>query len=131
LHLIASLNPRDSWHTAAIEAEDRLGEAVLRATTQDVFCEVFAAVARYPYLRRSAVETLRAMEDDPLVTLIPQSASLFYQGVSLYKTRSNKGYSLVDCISMVVMREEGITEILTYDHHFEQEGFVALLRKLP
>jgi len=35
---------------------------------------------------------------------------------------------LTDCISFVVMEESGITEALTGDHHFEQAGFVTLLR---
>ena len=35
---------------------------------------------------------------------------------------------LTDCISFVLMSEEGIAEALTGDHHFEQAGFTALLR---
>ena len=42
--------------------------------------------------------------------------------------RPDKGYSLTDCISMQTMRREGLTEILTNDRHFEQEGFRALFR---
>ena len=30
---------------------------------------------------------------------------------------------------MNVMEAESITEILTNDHHFEQEGFVVLMRR--
>jgi predicted nucleic acid-binding protein len=30
---------------------------------------------------------------------------------------------------METMRQLGITEVLTHDHHFQQEGFVALLRR--
>jgi len=41
----------------------------------------------------------------------------------------DKGYSLTDCISMETMRHEGITDVLTNDAHFEQEGFRALLRQ--
>ncbi len=40
----------------------------------------------------------------------------------------DKDWSLTDCISFVVMHERGITEALTADHHFEQAGFVALLK---
>jgi hypothetical protein len=29
---------------------------------------------------------------------------------------------------MAAMRAEGLTEVLTHDHHFVQEGFVALMR---
>ena len=52
------------------------------------------------------------------------------EGLNLYKKRSDKEYSLQDCISMVVMRKESITEILTSDHHFEQEGFTILMKGL-
>jgi hypothetical protein len=46
----------------------------------------------------------------------------------LYKTRPDKGYSLTDCSSMLLMRERRLSEALTTDRHFEQEGFTALLR---
>jgi predicted nucleic acid-binding protein len=44
----------------------------------------------------------------------------------LYEQRPDKAYSLTDCISMQVMRREGLTEVLTNDHHFIQEGFRVL-----
>ena len=47
----------------------------------------------------------------------------------VYSNRSDKDWSLTDCISSAVMDEEGLTEALTADHHFEQAGFVALLLK--
>lgn len=40
----------------------------------------------------------------------------------------DKGYSLVDCISMTTMRRHGILKILTNEHHFMQEGFNVILR---
>jgi len=48
--------------------------------------------------------------------------------VELYAERPDKGWSLTDCISFVVMRQQGITQALTGDHHFEQAGFTALLK---
>ena len=54
---------------------------------------------------------------------------IFLRGLELYERRADKAYSLVDCISMNSMRDEGITEILTSDHHFAQEGYTVLLRK--
>jgi predicted nucleic acid-binding protein len=35
---------------------------------------------------------------------------------------------MIDCISMATMRREGLTDALTNDKHFEQEGFKALFR---
>ncbi len=40
----------------------------------------------------------------------------------------DKEWGLVDCVSFVTMNQLGITEALTTDRHFEQAGFVALLR---
>ena len=49
-------------------------------------------------------------------------------GLARYERRLDKGYSLQDCVSMNVMEAEGITGVLTSDHHFEQEGFTILMR---
>jgi len=64
---------------------------------------------------------------NPLVIVRPQSHQTFLDGLALYKARPDKDYSLTDCISMQAMRQEGITEILTHDGHFTQEGFTVLL----
>jgi predicted nucleic acid-binding protein len=58
--------------------------------------------------------------------VIPQSRSSFLDALALYEARPDKAYSLTDCISMDVMRREGLTEVLTNDHHFTQEGFHIL-----
>jgi predicted nucleic acid-binding protein len=47
-------------------------------------------------------------------------------GIELYASRLDKGYSLTDCISMMVMKQMGIYEILTHDKHFTQEGLTIL-----
>jgi predicted nucleic acid-binding protein len=127
-HLIACENPRDDWHGAALLADDRLGDDLLRVTTHEVLLE-FLAATRYRTLRNPAVETVEAIKADPAVKVIPPSEVLFERGLQRYKNRSDKEYSLVDCISMVVMEDEGITEVLTNDHHFEQEGFTLLIRR--
>lgn len=57
---------------------------------------------------------------------MPQTHENFLAGLDLYKARADKGYSLTDCISMIAMRERNLTEVLTHDHHFTQEGFTSL-----
>ena len=65
---------------------------------------------------------------NPVIRVIPQSRTSFLSGLDLYIQRPDKNDSLTDCISMQTMRREGITDVLTNDRHFEQEGFRALFR---
>jgi uncharacterized protein len=83
-----------------------------------------------PWQRSRAAATVHSLLANPDVRVIPQSRESFLAGMSLYEARPDKGYSLTDCISMQTMRREGITEALTNDRHFEQEGFHALFRDL-
>ena len=59
------------------------------------------------------------------------SRELFQVGMNLHRARRDKAWSLTDCISFHVMREDGVSKALVYDEHFEQAGFEALLRKEP
>jgi predicted nucleic acid-binding protein len=49
----------------------------------------------------------------------------------LYKSHQDKAWGLVDCISFVVMREAGVNQALTFDQHFVQAGFQALMLETP
>ncbi|MGV0025225.1 type II toxin-antitoxin system VapC family toxin [Phormidesmis priestleyi] len=48
--------------------------------------------------------------------------------VELLIARQDKTYSLCDAVSFILMHQRGVTEALTTDRHFEQEGFVRLLQ---
>jgi predicted nucleic acid-binding protein len=124
---LALIDPRDQWHGRAAEVSAALGPVSL-TTTDDVLAEFLAGTAKAgPGLRRRAAAHVRAMWDRPDVEVVPQSRTLFESGLDLYEARHDKQYSLIDCISMQTMRSLGLTDVLTHDHHFEQEGFTILL----
>ena len=52
--------------------------------------------------------------------------SRYLAGLELNEQRPDKGYSLMDCISMNTMRQLKLTEALTHDKHFVQEGFAIV-----
>jgi predicted nucleic acid-binding protein len=79
-------------------------------------------------MRRKAVAIAKRILEDPSVHVVAQSRESFLSGIALYEARPDKRYSLTDCISMQTMRKEGLSEVLTNDRHFEQEGFRALFR---
>jgi uncharacterized protein len=45
----------------------------------------------------------------------------------LYRQRPDKDWGLTDGISCVVMREQGLTQALTSDHHYLQASFRAMM----
>jgi predicted nucleic acid-binding protein len=123
----ALLDPRDPWRRGAISVTGKLAQVTL-LTTQEVLVETLNLMSgRGPILRAAAVEWCDCVLAETGVILRPQSPSSFEAGLALYRRRLDKGYSLVDCISMTTMKSEGIDDILTNDTHFRQEGFNILL----
>ena len=118
----------DSAHPRALTiTAERVASAIV--TTDEVLGEYLTFFASaFGTLRRGAAASVQRILANPVIRVIPQSRSSFLGGLDLYSQRPDKGYSLVDCISMRTMRREGLTEALTNDRHFEQEGFHALFR---
>ena len=63
------------------------------------------------------------------MVIITVSEELYEKGLNLFVKRPDKEWGLTDCISFVVIQERGITEALTTDTHFQQAGFLALMRE--
>ena len=123
----AMLRPLDQYRSKAIQARKALGEVRL-VTTDEVLTEVLDGLARRGSgLREAAAQAIRGILEDPGVAVHPQSRESFLAGLSLYEQRSDKGYSLVDCESMITMRRQGIADVRTNDYHFAQEGFRVLI----
>jgi predicted nucleic acid-binding protein len=123
-YYVALLGPRDAWHARAMEfSEKHLGRI---AVTEYVLVETGNMFCKGPD-RAVYLTLLRDLEIDPLTRIIPASQSLFRQGVELFAARPDKDWSLVDCISFVVMKQHRLTDALTTDDHFKQAGFNRLL----
>lgn len=76
---------------------------------------------------RAILDFVESLLQDPLTEMYWVDESLFRSGLALVHARLDKSYSLCDGVSFVIMRRCGITEALTTDHHFDQEGFQRLL----
>ena len=129
LYWVASITPGDPWHAPTLRAVAALGPVHL-VTTEEVLVEFLSAYAgRGEYLRGKALQTVHAILANVHVTVRPQTHESFMTGLDFYASRADKAYSLVDCISMHTMRQVGLTEVLTNDHHFTQEGFTILITR--
>ncbi len=124
---IALLNDQDQGHAAAMAISHSLRNAAI-VTTQEVLSEVLTFFCEHGHqVRQTAAAFVRQILIDPTITTRPQSDQSFLSGLALYEARPDKEYNLTDCISMQAMRSEAITEVLTNDLHFAQEGFTKLL----
>ena len=125
---VALTNVKDSAHEQAKDFSRSLS-AVSFVTTEPILVEYvnyFAGWGRDFRLMASA--NASGILSSSILQVLPLTAELFRAGVDLYAARPDKGYSLTDCFSMMTMRQQGLTDVLTNDQHFEQEGFRALFR---
>jgi predicted nucleic acid-binding protein len=125
---IALLNPRDELHRLAQSVSTTLAGARI-VTSEWILAELLNSFAdhgtRIRMIASSAVATLL---QDPSIAVVPQSEFRFELAFQLYRERPDKNWSLTDCSSFLIMRHYGIEAALTYDRHFEQAGFKAILR---
>jgi predicted nucleic acid-binding protein len=120
-YFIALLEPRDSHNRNARRLARLIAQKPV-VTSEPVLTEVLTYFAdEGARVRTLAAQMVRAAIRDLAVVSVDRS--LFLRALQLYEARPDKEYSLVDCMSMQLMRDRGITHVLTNDHHFRQEGF--------
>ncbi|MCC5599519.1 type II toxin-antitoxin system VapC family toxin [Nostoc favosum] len=125
LFVVALINQRDQYHQRASELADSL-ETQLLITTDAVLLEIGNALARN--YKNEAVEIIEYFFGSDEVEIVRLTPELFAQAFILYKTHEDKAWGLVDCISFVVMKQAEVSQALTFDQHFVQAGFQALMR---
>jgi uncharacterized protein len=126
---VAVIDRRDNGHAAALSVAGALrAENTGFVTTDAVLVEFLTYFSAHgESIRRAAADYVTLLKDDELVTVVPQTPTLFDPGLELYRRRPDKGYSMCDCMSMVVCTQLQISEVLTSDRDFEQQGFKILL----
>jgi uncharacterized protein len=121
---VALVSARDQHAAAARSFAD--GYFGHYCTTTAVLTEVANTLSRRP-TRRSMTQLWDSLRDDDMVDLVFVDEELWMRAFDFYQQRSDKEWSLTDCISFLVMWDREITEAVTADHHFEQAGFTKLM----
>jgi uncharacterized protein len=124
---IGLFNPKDQLHDTAMAASRELARTRL-VTSEMVLVEVLNGLAEFPALRSKVVAAVDAITADPNTEVVPQTAVLFRDALAFFRQHQDKEWGLTDCSSFVIMRQRSLSEALTYDRHFQQAGYVALLR---
>ena len=123
---LALLDEKDQHHAEVTAFASEADDAIV--TTRWVLAETANALAG-SVSRSTVAGFLEQLESDSEVRIIGSSDALYRRGLALYGRRADKSWSLTDCISFVVMEEQGLRQALTGDRHFVQAGFEALFAK--
>jgi uncharacterized protein len=124
-YFLALQNRNDLAHEIAVEASMKIAAPIV--VTEWVLTEVADAFSS-PTARIKFISAFDDIVSDRNFKIVESSTKLFQRGMTLYRNRPDKDWSLTDCISFVVMKERKIKDALTGDRHFEQAGFRALLK---
>jgi predicted nucleic acid-binding protein len=124
-YFLALLDSREKRHQQALAYSQT--RQLNFVTTEWILAE-FADAYSHPNDRADFVSLYRSLLRHPRFKIVTSDTMLFQRGVDYFEQRPDKEWSLTDCLSFIVMRDEGVTDALTGDRHFEQAGFIALLR---
>lgn len=114
----------EEHHTKGVSLYDA---AHYHLTTNYILTEYVALALVRSVPRSEIIEFSRRVLQDAEGEIVWVDEDLHARAVTLLHQRQDKTYSLCDAGSFVLMRERGVTDALTTDKHFAQEGFVRLL----
>lgn len=78
--------------------------------------------------RQDIIAFIEGVKRSPFIEIVYVDQTIDEAAWQLLRNRQDKDWSLVDCVSFVIMQQRKIIEALTTDHHFEQAGFIRLLK---
>jgi hypothetical protein len=119
--ILALALPNDKYNSAVMDALASL-RGVPMLTTEAILSEVCSFLS-HRALRKFAVKAITELRNNEDVEIVPASSELFERAFTLFVKRTDKDWSLVDCMSFELMHLRQITQALTTDKHFVQAGF--------
>jgi uncharacterized protein len=125
----ALLNPRDQYHDQAKKWLNPVRNAAEVWVTEAVLTEVANALSAIN--RNHAVRFIQQCYETDNIYVVTVDTKLLIRALQLYEARPDKTWGLTDCISFIVMADQGLINAVTADLHFIQAGFRALLLENP
>jgi predicted nucleic acid-binding protein len=111
-------------HKDAVTFFDAAG---VKVTHNYVIAEYVALATARRFPRREMLHFVQALDRSTEVRVAFVDPYLHHRALELLQARDDKGWSLCDAVSFVLMSDLGMIDALTTDRHFEQAGFRRLL----
>jgi uncharacterized protein len=123
--LFCFIAPNEPHHSLAVRLLEGAGTSVVHS---GVLMELVSLLEARGEHRSRTNDFIEMVIDSPEFKVFWLDERDYREALALLRRRQDKTYSLCDAASFILMRRFGIHEALTLDHHFEQEGFVRLLK---
>lgn len=111
-----------------IDAVKLFDAAFFRLTHSYVLAEFVALAESRGLPREEFLSFVTDIQNAPEIEVVYVDEKLHKDALKFLQERLDKTWSLCDAVSFLLMKEYGINEALTTDHHFEQAGFIRLLQ---
>ena len=119
---------RDARHAAAVRVQTTLRRKGRRFVTSEYIVDETVTLLLFRHSHAAAADFLDTIERSEALRLEWIGPERFQAASALFRKHADKDWSFTDCVSFVTMRELRIRDAFTTDHHFEQAGFVPLLK---
>ncbi len=119
-YFLALIRKHDTHHVAALAAAENYASPFV---TTDLVLVEFGNSLSQPAYRATAAAVIEKIRTDGNIRIFPFDSQGMTKAFTLYKSRPDKEWGLVDCFSFVIMKEERMKVALSFDDHFRQAGF--------
>ncbi|MFT3879157.1 MAG: PIN domain-containing protein [Gemmatales bacterium] len=125
----ALANQREQHHQQATQLFEQYWKSkTTLITTSAVLSELTALLTSRRVSKPEQVQFIEDINNDTAIQVIFVDIDLDASAWQLWRSRLDKSWTFVDCTSFVIMQKMNITDAITSDQHFEQAGFVRLLK---
>ena len=126
--LVAIFNPADGLHPMAVAWSERISTRLL--LTDYILVETMNGVVSRG-LRGPALRMIDTVASSVQFQILRGSEGWFDPALDLPRKANDKRWSMTDCTSFAVMKRYSLVYALAHDRHFEEAGFIPLLRHDP
>lgn len=122
----ALIDRRDTAHAPTSGLVSRLVADGVRLVSTDYVLDESYTLARARSGSEAAFALVDMIEATSALDLEWIGSERFDRAVALFRKYGDQAFSFTDCTSFAVMRERGLTDVITRDQHFRIAGFNLL-----
>jgi len=126
----AAFFPKDNYHQQSLEIWESIENSDIKIITSNHILDELATLLARKTNYSFAASQLKAIYTDSKIHIERSNHADELQALSFFQKYSDQKISFTDCISFAIMKRLNITQIFTFDQHFEYLGFNLITNKI-